>query len=716
MDAASIKFIAALASFGIIILLVVLDTPKVTPGPLTPVHARQPELQGLGGCSACHGEGEQSMADACFACHEDIARDIELGKGLHGGQLTQPVGQCGECHLEHHGDAIPLAGELAFERAGFESPASFEHSHVGFQLEGVHASLSCEACHPGVLHAWLPDGVQRYGGLVGDCESCHENPHETPMVRGCEDCHGQSKPFALLDGFAHPRDYPLIGGHANLGCAACHSGTHTVEALASDQPPTERTCSDCHDSPHSVEFLEADGTGAGCSECHSLTDWLSADLSIAQHERSGFSLADPHGEVGCIDCHAPGVAFDSRFPGRVQDDCASCHSDPHEGQFAESSLSSCVACHGYSSFADCSFGVEEHSRTSFPLTGAHEVTECQACHGPTLTNFRGLTSTCSGCHADAHRGALEDSCDKCHSTASFQEIHALFDHLGATGFPLDGAHGQAACESCHPRSQLANSHGRTFGFVEEHFPGDTRRCATCHQDVHQGAFGALDCGECHGLESFEVVPTFDHAAAGFPLLGAHAQAACSSCHPADDSAPRGFALASEHFGGRNCASCHQDPHEPSLGADCSSCHDTLTFRSVTRGFDHGADTGFALTGVHAQASCAACHPAQLEGPRSFGRARGTSCAHCHTDPHAGQFQGEDGATDCARCHLQDRPWSEISFDHGASAFPLDATHASVACAACHLPATLRSGQEAVRYKPIPHGCADCHLEEREDRR
>lgn len=710
MKAALIKVAVAATSLAIVAYLVVLDLPKATPGPLTPVHARLPELQGLDGCAVCHGGDGRSLAEACLDCHAPIAQDIELGTGLHGAPLDQPVAQCGACHVEHHGDALPLTGELAFTRAGVAGPAGFDHALVGYLLEGVHTSQACDACHRSVDHAWIPDGLQRFGGLDRNCAGCHEDPHEAPMLRGCADCHGQSLPFAELDGFVHAAEHPLIGGHAGLRCADCHTGSYAVEAVAGVSPPVSRTCADCHEDPHSQAFLEHEDApeGASCANCHGLDAWLPAELTDVQHSRSGFPLEEPHDTVACADCHAPSAAFAARFPGRRQDECASCHSDPHGGQFAGGPLSSCIDCHGRTSFADCTFGVEEHALTPFPLTGAHATTDCQACHGATLTEFRGLTSTCADCHGDAHRGALEGSCDQCHGTTAFRDVLSSFDHQGATGFALAGAHGAASCESCHPRSAMADRHGRTLGFVAEHSPGDTGRCATCHDDVHQGTFGAQDCADCHGFEHFAPAREFDHAAAGFPLEGAHAQTACATCHPADADAPRGFAHASSHFGGTTCAACHEDAHRPTLGTDCASCHDTLTFRAVTRGFDHERDTRFALVGVHSAISCAECHPPQLQGARSFGHAQGTSCADCHADPHAGQFREARGATDCAACHGTGGPWSSVTFDHAASAFPLDETHAALACAACHQPSSLRSGREVVRYKPIAHSCADCH--------
>jgi hypothetical protein len=236
------------------------------------------------------------------------------------------------------------------------------------------------------------------------------------------------------------------------------------------------------------------------------------------------------------------------------------------------------------------------------------------------------------------------------------------------------------------------------------------------------------CAACHSTAGFAAppAPDFDHAAwTGFAVLGAHAQENCTSCHPsmaARDDTHRTFGRVADHFGEfRGCVTCHEDPHEGQFdGADlpavvqeregCARCHEETSFREFPRGFDHGAWTGFALIEGHGEASCSACH-APLRRPdklgRTWGRSNGAACSDCHPDPHGGQFD-VDGPADCARCHQSDKP-SYSSFDHDRdSRFPLDGRHRELACSACHLPATLPSGDEVVRYRPLGTACVDCH--------
>jgi hypothetical protein len=68
-----------------------------------------------------------------------------------------------------------------------------------------------------------------------------------------------------------------------------------------------------------------------------------------------------------------------------------------------------------------------------------------------------------------------------------------FDHNSQTDFPLEGAHVNVACETCHRQPLSAQV---KLG----------SQCGDCHRtdDVHDGEFGP-DCGRCHSAESFRDV-------------------------------------------------------------------------------------------------------------------------------------------------------------------------------------------------------------------
>ena len=143
------------------------------------------------------------------------------------------------------------------------------------------------------------------------------------------------------------------------------------------------------------------------------------------------------------------------------------------------------------------------------------------------------------------------------------------------------------------------------------------------RSVVQSPHGELKdaCSSCHsatGWKPAQVSKEFEHAPKTFPLLGAHAQAKCMSCHTSLD-----FKHASTQ-----CADCHKDVHRGELGADCGRCHTPRNFldRSVMQKMHQ--TTRFALTGAHLMADCQSCHAPLAQGHLSFVNVP-TECGACH---------------------------------------------------------------------------------------
>lgn len=762
------RLLLALLSLALVLVIVLRDLERTSPGPLAAVHEAVPELRGGAGCARCHHA--RGLAAGCVGCHAEIGQQLASGRGLHGGLSEAQRAACGSCHDDHHGAEHELAGERAFALAGFEPRARFEHRGLALAVLGRHAELGCADCHPRADAALLRAGEKRFLGLDAGCQSCHEDPHQGRMARACADCHAESRAFGELGSFAHTPDFPLRGAHAIADCRSCHprDGPWSVEAVGSRSPPPARTCADCHPSPHAQRFVEGaaamlgKAAGASCAECHpSEPGGFRAALrasSAALHAASGFALAPPHERADCSACHPAGPEFAARHPGRGADDCAACHADPHGAQFLEPRERAlrCIDCHEPQAFEPPRFDLAMHARTGFALEQSHARVACHACHlvderiahGGRV--FRGLSGACASCHADAHPEgfvaraadpsvASARDCARCHLPSSFADVpEGGFDHGRDAGFALEGAHARARCEACHARSDAPDALGRRFGRVSVLFGEPARACFTCHADAHAGRFdrpglplvvaGAEGCARCHSTERFDhgARAGFDHALwTGHALDGAHAFAACELCHAPraePDALGRRFGRVEEVFGGpvEQCSSCHPDPHgarfdAPGLPAlvdgraSCARCHDTLSFRTGHERFEHARWTGFALDGAHAALACVACHPAPADArERRFGPAAGQDCAACHADPHAGQFAVR-GATDCARCHASTTSFATLAFDHARDArFALDAQHAKLDCAACHKAWPLPGGGSAVRYKPLGTECSDCH--------
>lgn len=668
----------AFLSATVVLLVALVDVRRTSPGPLSSVHAREPDLAGGRDCSECHGGWTSSMTEACLDCHEGIGEQIDVRAGLHGVVGKPKAHQCALCHSEHNGEGFAIVNARSFAQAGVPDPEAFDHGIVGFEMAGRHLEIECTDCHPHATAGVLPKGERRFVGLEADCSGCHEDVHEGRYAIACVECHGQES-FTTLEAPSHAKVLPLVGGHAAVDCVTCHAvdGAHSLEILGTARgQPAPRECVDCHDSPHRGEFVEGVAAvlhstpGDTCVSCHEAEheSFREEGLSVTaeQHTLSGFPLAFPHDTQECADCHGRDAGdFAARYPGRGPEECARCHEDPHGGQFEGDPFSAagCIACHDRERFEPHAFTAETHAVASLELTGRHVEIACEDCHTVPLgggpRTFLGTPRRCEGCHPDVHLGAFEavaatlpplepGECSRCHETAAFADVpEERFEHGRWTGFPVRGAHAQAECAICHPRAEHADEFGRRFGRVAEHF-GRFEGCVTCHADPHRGGFDAP-----------------------------------------------------EH------------PREVSGRTGCERCHSEVSFRTIPAGFDHRLWTGYPLVDAHAAIACSACH-ARLREPddagRTWKRAHGEECSDCHDDPHAGQFQ-VNGKTACARCHSSAAP-SFLAFDHErGTRFPLGEAHRGVACSACHKPWVAEGDVVAVRYRPVPRECADCHGDE-----
>ena len=189
---------------------------------------------------------------------------------------------------------------------------------------------------------------------------------------------------------------------------------------------------------------------------------------------------------------------------------------------------------------------------------------------------------------------------------------------------------------------------------------------------------------------------FNHATTGFPLSGAHATAACETCH------------VGGVFKGtpRNCDDCHAlgkrivaTPKSTShivTNAPCESCHfNTATFFGAR--YNHAA----AIPG-----QCMTCHNGRQAAGRpsthSSGRKATDSCDHCHRSiawtpaswNHIGVTPGS-----CTTCH------------NGSTAIGKPASHTPVSikgtnqCDDCHS----FTGWFPARFKHnTGAACSSCH--------
>ena len=307
--------------------------------------------------------------------------------------------------------------------------------------------------------------------------------------------------------------------------------------------------------------------------------------------------------------------------------------------------------------------------------------------------------------------------------------------------PLARAHqslnGSSNCISCHKLSA-----GKpTFKCLECHTEIATRMAA--HRGLHAtysqepgSSQGCVRCHSDHNGEDFPIVKwdpkSFDHKQTGYLLEGKHAGLACNKCHSADHVAAGDRPAIkvkdlNKTFLGvpQACATCHKDPHQGRLGANCQQCHNFIDWKAIStiKQFDH-SKTRYPLTGLHAQVTCEKCHTPGPEGkPRYTGIPFG-QCVDCHADIHHGSFKQT-----CQTCHTT-AGWKKIStpglsenFDHSKTKYPLLGKHAQVECVQCHAKGDFKKAVAFEKcvdcHKPDPHGgqfakradkgeCAACH--------
>lgn len=182
-----------------------------------------------------------------------------------------------------------------------------------------------------------------------------------------------------------------------------------------------------------------------------------------------------------------------------------------------------------------------------------------------------------------------------------------------------------------------------------------------------------------------------------PLAAPHAELEedCDSCHLSFAGVPNEKCLAC-HEGLAAKIETGEGFHASVADQKCTACHDDhegrdapLTEKEATSDFTH-AQTGFPLSGAHAEVSCAACHDEQSMEVIS------SRCAACHEDAHDGEL-----GTSCTPCHKTTR-WHSLLKTLPAHEVPTTGGHANLACGDCHI--------QGAHLEEVTVECGDCHPE------
>jgi hypothetical protein len=198
-----------------------------------------------------------------------------------------------------------------------------------------------------------------------------------------------------------------------------------------------------------------------CSQCHTVNGFSEFTYTIEQHNAGVFQLKGAHLATPCFACHKKQVSVtDTSWHFKdIGKQCVDCHKDIHQTFISEKYYpeANCKNCHSENKWNSVSF---DHSKTNFGLTGAHAIKTCRDCHfrktnGVANQQFKGTSTTCTGCHTDVHAKQFEingvSDCTRCHDTEKFKPA-SKFDH-SKTLFPLDGKHLNVACIKCHKVKQ-----------------------------------------------------------------------------------------------------------------------------------------------------------------------------------------------------------------------------------------------------------------------
>ena len=161
-----------------------------------------------------------------------------------------------------------------------------------------------------------------------------------------------------------------------------------------------------------------------CKTCHAGSGWneFVSTFRFDHEKETGLPLEGAHRQAMCLRCHndrGPVEVFASKG-------CVGCHEDFHFGSLG----TNCTKCHTQESWRAVR-QIELHSRTRFPLVGAHTLVACQRCHiGALNGNFVPTDTECLTCHTRAlanttnppHLGlGWVDNCQRCHMPTRWQQ-------------------------------------------------------------------------------------------------------------------------------------------------------------------------------------------------------------------------------------------------------------------------------------------------------
>ena len=638
----------------------------------------------------------------------------------------------------------------------------FDHLTTGFELDGVHRDLPCEACHLNAV----------FKGTPRNCGTCHitgsqfnatpKTATHIPSTNNCAACHNTIS-FRPEVHFDH--------GEVLGSCVSCHNGT-IAQGEGPTHPATSQNCAACHtviswNPPKAVDHtqiplavagfciichngVQASGkptnhiaTNLECGDCHLTASWLGASF-----DHTGITS-------GCVSCHNGTKAVGKQGNHMPTTNlCENCHTTgigtktpswvPSAFDHTQMTVQTCQTCHGGTVKISTGFVPGQPTNHVPPIPS---LVDCAVCHGnmPTAETWTVLAASISTLHS----GLSVSNCLMCHAGQTFAGVPAPYIPMSISGVsptkstPLSPPHipilAGTDCSVCHGAAYQVGGFGPATAMSAAKHAFVSTACDTCHDSgksfyVGGGAplqlrpadhvastdprMASSDCSVCH--ETTDWISTV--------LPAGHmpnpSNLSCLQCHasaPADYTPATLAALPVLHTGiSGNCGQCHGDTttaltwfnaytpkdallapsHIPYLtGTDCGSCH---AANYAAGGF--GPTNMSAAKHAFVPTACDTCHEAGL----SFYLGASTPALQGRPADHLSSGNAQQVSGDCSGCH-ETTDWYSNLMPAGHMPNP-----GNQACAVCHTAisgslasyATLAS--TAVLHTGISGNCAQCH--------
>ncbi|KAA6456497.1 hypothetical protein DYQ86_25530 [Acidobacteria bacterium AB60] len=422
-------------------------------------------------CASCHTNNNYSgtLPTACYGCHQADFTGTTNPAHVAAGFPTD----CTQCHS-----------------TASWTTSTFNHNNTSFPLTGAHTTLQCNQCHT--------TAGSYNGSLPTTCIGCHQtdynstnnpphasNPSAFPTT--CTNCHTTTN--WTTSTFNHnATTFPLTGAHVTVACASCHTNNNYSGSL-----PT--TCYGCHQANFTSTTNPAHVTAGfptDCTICHSTTNWTTSTFN---HATTSFPLTGAHTSLQCIQCHTSATSYNGSLPTA----CVGCHQADYNGttnpNHAQAGFpTTCDTCHSTTNWTSATF---DHSKTTFPLTGAHVTVACALCH--TNNNYSGtLPTDCYSCHTADYTGTTNPNhssagwpttCTTCHTTTAW--LPATLPASYHTFFPTNHGNANGVCATCHTNS---NDYS-VFTCTSCH--GNNNSANFKHPNVNGYQYLSSACYQCH---------------------------------------------------------------------------------------------------------------------------------------------------------------------------------------------------------------------------